>query len=263
MNLRYLIKYASLSLKSNLNCTRHHQRSLSTKSAIDQSLRKSRSPPNRTPRTSQFAPKLRDHVPRPQARPPRHESRQSPIERNKRPSLNLNTKGKGPRANGNGTDWGHISSEDGAAIDSRRTSSIKPPRFQSSTRFSPAQDQAFRDPIPLSYSTSASQFLYGASVVAAALKINRRKIHKLYVQKAVDEDKPQSYGEIQRLAIERRVPVENMLGEKSRTLDKMSAGRPHNVCSLRQSIHPKSGLTFLGFHIRSISLTEATTYRAG
>lgn len=80
------------------------------------------------------------------------------------------------------------------------------------------------------YTTSASEFLYGTSVVYAALKIARRKLYKLYVVQECQDPKTAG-SRIKKLARLRGVPI-TMLGKAEVSLlDKLANGRPHNVRS--------------------------------
>jgi 21S rRNA (GM2251-2'-O)-methyltransferase len=96
------------------------------------------------------------------------------------------------------------------------------------------------------HTTAASQFLYGYSTVYAALRADRRKSYTLYIHsrgttrdeassklsklRRDNQDEKDKYSVI-KLARDQGVKV---VGEKEvdvRLLDKMSDGRPHNVCS--------------------------------
>lgn len=91
-----------------------------------------------------------------------------------------------------------------------------------------------KDKIPLSipYTTPASEFLYGTSVIFAALTAMRRKIYKLYVYDGENREASVKQFSIQDLARDRKVEVIKVEGEWLRIMDKLSAGRPHNVCLL-------------------------------
>ena len=87
-------------------------------------------------------------------------------------------------------------------------------------------------PISIPYTTPASEFLYGRSVVEAALKGARRKLYKLYLNNT--EGTPMKHLAIEeplvKLAYAKGVEVKALQREDSgRLLDKMSGNRPHNV----------------------------------
>jgi hypothetical protein len=102
--------------------------------------------------------------------------------------------------------------------------------------------QARKDPLSVPYTTSASQFLYGASVVMAALRWARRKLYKLYIakQEHVHAPTPSTKTQQQDHSLARRtwvverardigVPIVALDRDGQRLLDKLSNGRPHNV----------------------------------
>ncbi|RKF54052.1 hypothetical protein GcM3_213025 [Golovinomyces cichoracearum] len=104
-------------------------------------------------------------------------------------------------------------------------------------------------PISIPYTTSASEFLYGASVVEAILKPSteiQRKLYKLYVYKGMYREDIGRDQRLQRLAEDRGVKVERVGNDWIRTLDKMSSGRPHNGYILEASPLPKLPVKGLG-----------------
>ena len=93
---------------------------------------------------------------------------------------------------------------------------------------SPHKEELTLRSIP--YTTSASEFLYGTSVVYAALKIARRKLYKLYiVQESQDSSIVDS--RIKKLARLRGVSITMLAKMEVSLLDKLANGRPHNVRS--------------------------------
>lgn len=84
-------------------------------------------------------------------------------------------------------------------------------------------------PVNMPYTTPASEFLYGTSVVVAALLSSRRKLYKLYIYDGDNREVHDLDIKVRKLASERNVPVERVKGDWLRVLDKMSGGRPHNV----------------------------------
>jgi 21S rRNA (GM2251-2'-O)-methyltransferase len=107
------------------------------------------------------------------------------------------------------------------------------------------------DKLPLSipYTTPASEFLYGTSVVEAALKSQRtprRKLYKFYIysgERRHDKEKDKALAQ---LARRNNVGVIRVSHQWARTLDKMSGGRPHNGYILEASPLPKLPVFSLG-----------------
>lgn len=95
------------------------------------------------------------------------------------------------------------------------------------------------------HTTAASQFLYGYGTVYAALRAGRRKSYTLYIgprgttrdeatskssrASRNSQDEKDKYSVV-RLAREQGVKVVGEDEVDARLLDKMSDGRPHNVC---------------------------------
>lgn len=84
-------------------------------------------------------------------------------------------------------------------------------------------------PLSIPYTTPASEFLYGTSVVTSALLASRRKLYKLYIYDGDNREVRDQDKRIQRLALDRDVVVERVHGGWLRLMDKTSMGRPHNV----------------------------------
>ena len=84
-------------------------------------------------------------------------------------------------------------------------------------------------PVAIPYTTPASEFLYGTSVVSAALKYSRRKFYKFYCYCAPDRVNIGQDTAMRSLASSQGVEVMQVQGEWLRIMDKMSTGRPHNV----------------------------------
>jgi len=83
-------------------------------------------------------------------------------------------------------------------------------------------------PISIPYTTAASEFLYGHSVVVAALKAQRRKLYNLYLHPRSQRESGGSSA-LQELAKAAGVNVIEVGDDWLRVMDKMSTGRPHNV----------------------------------
>ena len=100
-------------------------------------------------------------------------------------------------------------------------------RFRGSDR-SP-KHQGPNVPLSIPYTTPASEFLYGTSVVTSALLASRRKLYKLYIYDGDNREVRDQDKRIQKLAMERNVTVERVQGSWLRLMDRTSTGRPHNV----------------------------------
>lgn len=100
-------------------------------------------------------------------------------------------------------------------------------RFRGSDRSSKHQES--KAPVNIPYTTPASEFLYGTSVVTSALLASRRKLYRLYIYDGDNREVRDQDKRIEKLAMERNVAVERVQGSWLRLMDKTSAGRPHNV----------------------------------
>ena len=85
-------------------------------------------------------------------------------------------------------------------------------------------------PLSIPYTTPASEFLYGTSVIFAALTAMRRKMYKLYVYNGENREVGVKQSSIEDLARDCRVEVIKVEGDGLRMMDKISTGRAHNVC---------------------------------
>ena len=90
-------------------------------------------------------------------------------------------------------------------------------------------DALSEPPLTIPYTTPASEFLYGTSVVNAALRYSHRKFYKLYVYSAPERVITFQDNSMRKLGESKGVEVLKVKGEWLRMLDKMSMGRPHNV----------------------------------
>ncbi|KAK0720570.1 hypothetical protein B0H67DRAFT_487195 [Lasiosphaeris hirsuta] len=111
-------------------------------------------------------------------------------------------------------------------------------------------------PLSIPHTTAASQFLYGKSVVEAALRGGRRELYKLYIyrpsnnfasrreQYAKDNTPPDFT--LENLAQEKGIKVVVLREEGLRVMDKMSGGRPHNNYVLEASPLPQRPVVSLG-----------------
>ena len=100
-------------------------------------------------------------------------------------------------------------------------------RFRGSDRSPKYQESNV--PLNIPYTTPASEFLYGTSVVTSALLASRRKLYRLYIYDGDNREVRDQDKRIEKLAMERNVVVERVQGSWLRLMDKTSAGRPHNV----------------------------------
>ena len=98
-------------------------------------------------------------------------------------------------------------------------------------------------PVSIPYTTPASEFLYGTSVITAALLSSRRKLYKLYIYGGDNRVVHEQDQKIRELALKRGVVAERVKGDWLRLMDKMSAGRPHNGYILEASPLPKLPVT--------------------
>ncbi|KAI0144189.1 hypothetical protein F4776DRAFT_611065 [Hypoxylon sp. NC0597] len=106
-------------------------------------------------------------------------------------------------------------------------------------------------PVRIHRTTAASQFLYGQSVVEAALKETTRKLYKLYLYCGENRMDASRVTGLERKAEKVGVPVTKVMDSDGlRMMDKMSEGRPHNGCILEASPLPQLPVKSLG------SLTE-------
>ncbi|KAI1091870.1 hypothetical protein F5B19DRAFT_456611 [Rostrohypoxylon terebratum] len=104
-----------------------------------------------------------------------------------------------------------------------------------------------RGPVRIPRTTAASQFLYGKSVVDAALRQTTRKLYKLYIYCGENRQDESQIAFFRKLAFEAKVPViEVMDSDGLRRMDKMSEGRPHNGCVLEASPLPQLPVKALG-----------------
>ncbi|KAL2372887.1 RNA methyltransferase [Blastomyces gilchristii SLH14081] len=103
-------------------------------------------------------------------------------------------------------------------------------------------------PRAIPYTTAASEFIYGASAVLAALRCGRRKLYKLYIYDAPDkvslrlgrkQPRDPMLDTITKFGLAAGVHVKQVAGNWPKLLDKMSGGRPHNGCILEASQLPK------------------------
>ncbi|KHN99420.1 tRNA/rRNA methyltransferase, SpoU [Metarhizium album ARSEF 1941] len=118
----------------------------------------------------------------------------------------------------------------------------------------------------ITYNTAASQFLYGRSVVKAALQHGRRQFYRLYVYDGENNRGVEDNEATIKLAKMRGVPLTIVPKQDQRLMDKMSMGRPHNGLVLETSPLPQVPVkslgrleetpSKLGFHIELVHQTK-------
>lgn len=105
---------------------------------------------------------------------------------------------------------------------------------------------AEQQPLSIPHTTAASQFLYGRSVVEAALSAKRRQLYKLYIYAGANRQNPEEIASIEALAKRRRLECRFLGPDQLPLLDKMAGDRPHNGYVLEASPLPQLPLTSLG-----------------
>ncbi|RDL37855.1 uncharacterized protein BP5553_05288 [Venustampulla echinocandica] len=108
-----------------------------------------------------------------------------------------------------------------------------------------------RTPLSVPYTTPASEFLYGTSVVEAALKAQkgrgrRRQLYKFYIYEGENRENTERDDDLERLARQCKVKIQRIRGDWLRLMDKMSGGRPHNGYILEASPLPRLPVLSLG-----------------
>jgi len=101
-------------------------------------------------------------------------------------------------------------------------------------------------PLQVKYTTAASQFLYGTSVVKSALDQGQRKLYNLYIYGGENRRQTWETVRIKNLARQKNVPILIVPAEDQRLMDKMSQGRPHNGFVLETSPLPTRKVASLG-----------------
>ncbi|KAL8732185.1 MAG: hypothetical protein Q9166_002932 [cf. Caloplaca sp. 2 TL-2023] len=100
-------------------------------------------------------------------------------------------------------------------------------------------------PLAIPYTTPASEFLYGHSVVTMALKFSRRTFYKLYLYNGDVAEVRGQDSQVRKLALAANVEVTRVGNDWVKLMDKMSGGRPHNGYILEASPLPKLPVTSL------------------
>ncbi|KAJ4412139.1 hypothetical protein N0V85_003722 [Neurospora sp. IMI 360204] len=115
--------------------------------------------------------------------------------------------------------------------------------------------------LSIPYTTAASQFLYGTSVVEAALQAARRKLYKLYIYAGANREKLAKDAAIQKLAQRNKVETVFVNEEGLKMMDKMSGSRPHNGYILEASPIPQPPVISLGEVVDAESGQGTTGYK--
>ena len=162
----------------------------------------------------------------------------------KKPSKHYESQGEGFGSEGNGK-----STRQHKLQERTRSSADDAPPFTDQSSKQSRVDK--RIPVPIPYTTPASDFLYGFSVVEAALRSNReprRKLYKLYIYKGENRtvSSVKADTDLERLAKKNNVKVVRVSGDWLRVMDKMSFGRPHNGYILEASPLPRKPIASLG-----------------
>ncbi|KAL8848737.1 MAG: hypothetical protein Q9221_006281 [Calogaya cf. arnoldii] len=100
-------------------------------------------------------------------------------------------------------------------------------------------------PLAIPYTTPASEFLYGHSVVTMALKSSRRTFYKLYLYDGDEAEVRGQDKQVRKLALAANVEITRVGNDWIKLMDKMSGGRPHNGYILEASPLPKLPVTGL------------------
>lgn len=108
------------------------------------------------------------------------------------------------------------------------------------------RDQETPKSLSIPYTTAASQFLYGTSVVEAALQAAKRKLYKLYIYAGANREKLAKDAAIQKLAQRNKVETVFVNEDGLKMMDKMSGSRPHNGYILEASPLPQPPVISLG-----------------
>lgn len=104
----------------------------------------------------------------------------------------------------------------------------------------PESIRASHTPTPRSipYTTAASEFLFGNSVVSAALRTRKRKAHKLYIHPRARSGSDSAAAKLLNTARRSQVEIVDVTDAWLPLMDKMSQGRPHNGIILEASPLP-------------------------
>ncbi|KAL8873567.1 MAG: hypothetical protein Q9174_000983 [Haloplaca sp. 1 TL-2023] len=123
------------------------------------------------------------------------------------------------------------------------TQTVEQSSHDSGRRLQDATEERFQRkssaPLAIPYTTPASDFLYGHSVVTSALRSSRRKFYKLYLYNGDQTESRGQDREVRKLALAANVEVTRVGNDWLKLMDKMSGGRPHNGYILEASPLPR------------------------
>ena len=174
----------------------------------------------------------------------RFESKYGDSSSNETRSWNKSGTSPGQTSSDRSTKYGTKAAFEGSTASPRRGSEDSSSR---APKFVEVADK--RIPLSIPYTTPASEFLYGTSVVEAALNSGReprRKLYKLYIYNGENREDAGTDAKLERLARRKGVDVVKAGNEWLRVMDKMSGGRPHNGYILETSPLPRVPVTSLG-----------------
>ena len=159
--------------------------------------------------------------------------RRTPALDRRTPALGRRTPAKGERAasattSRRSTGRGAQLRDEQPALSPKGPSGAIPARRPSamSARRPPSHDLSF-DGRSFNYTTAASEFLYGHSVVYAVLKARRRQLYRLYL--GPRHIQLGDVSAVHRLAKEAGVETSHVPSDALALMDRASKGRPHNV----------------------------------
>lgn len=119
-----------------------------------------------------------------------------------------------------------------------------PGEFRRDERLSTRLQRSSIAPVTIPYTTAASEFLYGYSVVNAALKARRRRLYSLYLH-----TRALKHEGIIALRVRARnngVRIHEVNDQWLPIMDKVSSGRPHNGFVLESSPLPRPPIVSMG-----------------
>ena len=180
------------------------------------------------------------------------QERRSQSEDSGRPTVRYGTQGRSFGSEDERMPEPYRSRENGVNSDNSERPSLLESTNKTRDDSSSKQSRMDRQmPISIPYTTPASEFLYGTSVVEAALRtrrVPRRKHYKLYIYNGENRDgvNMERDAGLERLAVKSGVEVLRVSGDWLRVMDKMSGGRPHNGYILEASPLPRMPVSSLG-----------------
>ncbi len=114
------------------------------------------------------------------------------------------------------------------------------------TKRQQVDDEKDDGPIRIYHTTAASLFLYGRSVVEAALKNSGRRLYRMYIYGGEDRQNISQDANLEYLARQKGIRITKVGRDGLRMMDKVSGGRPHNGFVLEASPLPQLPVRHLG-----------------